>query len=74
MLNPILSQLNSPLMSNLITAKQMLQGKNPNAVLNNMLQNNPQFKQFYEIDKDKTVEQIANEYGIDYNQIKALLE
>ena len=34
---------------------------------------NPQFKQFYEQNKDKSVEQICKDYNLDYNTIKNLI-
>jgi signal-transduction protein with cAMP-binding, CBS, and nucleotidyltransferase domain len=43
----------------------MLNGKNPDELFKQLMQNNPQFRQFYEANKDKTPEQIAKENGID---------
>ena len=39
---------------------------NPNAVVNQMLNKNPQFLNFYNENKGKSVEQVCSEYGIDY--------
>ena len=46
---------------------------NPNQLLMNMLQTNPQFRQFYEANKNKTPEQIAKENGIDFNAVRNAL-
>jgi hypothetical protein len=52
--------------SNLVQIKNMLQGKNPSAVMQSMLNNNPQF--------GKSPEQIAKENGIDFEQIKSFFK
>lgn len=47
----------------------------PNSSQNNIIEqmlNNPQFKQFYEDNKNKTPQQICEEYGLDYNMVKML--
>lgn len=46
---------------------------NPQALAQNMMMNNPQFKQFFEMNKNKPIEQIAQENGIDLNMFKSLL-
>ena len=47
-----------------------MQGKNPQFVYNMLIQSNPQFASFVNQNRGKTIEQIANEYGIDFNTIK----
>lgn len=44
---------------------QMLRSGNPQQIGQNMMQNNPQFRQFIESNKGKTPEQVAREHGID---------
>ena len=44
--------------------KNMLSGRNPNEIFENMLNSNPQFREFYNANKGKTPEQIADAYGI----------
>jgi LysM repeat protein len=51
-----------------------LKGQNPEAVANTLMQTNPQFKSFVEANKGKSVEQIAQENGIDLEQIKQFLK
>ena len=48
--------------------------KNPDTMYQNMMQNNPQFKQFVEATKGMNAEDIANKYGIDFSAIKSLLK
>lgn len=51
--------------------KSAAQG-NPQALFNNMMQSNPQFRAFAESVKDKTPEQAFSERGLDFNQIRGL--
>ena len=48
----------------------MMQGKNPDEYYTQLMQSNPQFRQFMEQNKGKTPEQIANENGINLNLLK----
>lgn len=67
-MNPILSMLQNSdsgnLLSQIVQIKNMLSGKNPDDLYNQMMENNPQFRQFIEANKGKSVEQIAKENGI----------
>lgn len=49
--------------------RQMMAGKNPDAVFNELMRTNPNFRSFVESNKGKTPEQIAREHGIDLNSI-----
>ena len=72
-MNPILSLLNNSNSQNLLSQIQsinnMLNGKNPDELFTQLTQNNPQFRQFYEANKNKTPEQIAKENGIDLTKL-----
>lgn len=57
--NPILSKLN---------------GNNQNAIVQKLMNTNPQFGQFVRENQGLTVEQIANKYGLDINQVRKLLK
>jgi signal-transduction protein with cAMP-binding, CBS, and nucleotidyltransferase domain len=46
---------------------------NPSALAQNLMQNNPDFNDFVNNNQGKTLEQIANENGIDYNLIKRFM-
>lgn len=44
---------------------QLLSSRDPNMVYQEMMRTNPQFKEFVEKNKGKSVEEIAKENGID---------
>lgn len=62
----VLSQINS--------IKQMLTGRDPNAVAMMFAQKNPQFAQFCKDCRGKSPQQIAEEYGLDWNEVQNLLK
>lgn len=68
-MNPILSMLqrsnSGNLLSQIVQIKNMLEGKNTDEVFDDMMKNNPQFRQFVESNRGKSPEQIARENGID---------
>lgn len=49
--------------------KSILNGRDPNVMFNMLLHSNPQFANFIVQNKNKTPEQIAKNYGIDFNAI-----
>ena len=51
--------------------KSAAQG-NPQALFDNMMQSNPQFKQFAESMQGKTPEEAFKQYGLDFNEIKGM--
>ena len=53
--------------------KQMF-GGDPSAVVRMLSQKNPQFAQFVKENEGKSPEQIAKDYGIDWNQIQQLMK
>ena len=71
--NPILQNLAGPnnLFQRLGQIKQMMSGKDPNAMFDQMMQSNPQFAQFVNANKGKSAEQICQENGIDLNMVKS---
>lgn len=48
--------------------------RNPEQMAQQMMQNNPQFRQFVEANKGKTPEQVAKENGVDLNQIMGMMK
>lgn len=72
-MNPILSALNQQTQNPLTQIKNLLSGKNPDAVFSDLMQNNPQFRSFVEQNKGKTPEQIAKENGLNIEQFKSML-
>lgn len=61
------------LFSRVATIKRMLSGQNPQQVMANLLQTNPQFAQFMNENRGKSPEQIAREHGIDFEMLQNLL-
>jgi len=47
---------------------------NPDALLQMMLANNPQFKKFYEENKNRPPAEIAKQYGINFEEIAKFLK
>ena len=61
-MNPLMMAMGG---QNVASVMQMLRSGNPEQIAQNMLSNNPQFRQFIEMNKGKTPEQVAREHGID---------
>jgi len=74
MVNPILQMLNqkSP-MNNIMGLVNAVKG-NPQGMFNNMMQTNPQFRKFINDTRGKSVDQIAQEYGVDMSLLNNLLK
>lgn len=68
MKNPILATLNKS--NNLLPG---VNAGNAGAVYNQLMQSNPQFKQFVEQNRGKSPAQIAQENGIDINFLNSLI-
>lgn len=60
-------------MGQVASLMKMLQSSNPEQIAQQMMQNNPQFRQFVEANKGKTPEQVARENGIDLSQFKNMM-
>ena len=54
--------------------KQMMNGQNPDAVMRLFAQKNPQFAQFLRDNQGKSPEQIARDYGLDWNMVQNFLK
>lgn len=67
----------APQSNNIISAinrfKSAMQG-NPQALFNNMMQSNPQFRQFAQSIQGKTPEEAFKQYGLDFNEIKGMMK
>lgn len=55
-------------------AVNMMRHTNPEQVMRQMMQSNPQFAEFINANKGKSPEQIASEHGIDINAIKQMFK
>ena len=49
-------------------------GGNPNAAIQMLSQRNPQFAQFLQQNHGKSPEQIAKDYGIDWNMVQSIMK
>ena len=54
--------------------KQMMNGQNPDTVMKLFSQKNPQFAQFLRDNQGKSPQQIAQDYGIDWNMVQGFLK
>ena len=54
--------------------KQMMNGQNPDTVMKLFTQKNPQFAQFLRDNQGKSPQQIAQDYGLDWNMIQGFLK
>ena len=77
-MNPLMMDMqgaNNPMnkMGQFSNLMKMLRSGNPEQIAQQMMQNNPQFRQFVEANRGKTPEQVAREHGIDLNQIKSMM-
>lgn len=54
--------------------KQMMNGQNPDTVMKLFAQKNQQFAQFLRDNQGKTPQQIAQDYGLDWNMVQGFLK
>ena len=54
--------------------KQMMNGQNPDTVMKLFAQKNPQFAQFLRDNQGKYPQQIAQDYGLDWNMVQGFLK
>ena len=59
---------------NQIGQLRQLAGGNPNAAIQMLSQRNPQFAQFLQQNHGKSPEQIAKDYGIDWNMVQSIMK
>lgn len=73
-MNPLFQAMNgNNKMAQVASVMRMLKSGNPEQIAQQMMQSNPQFRQFVEQNKGKTPEQVAREYGIDLSQLKGMM-
>lgn len=80
MTNPIIQQLRSPNLNNVRQMVNMVKSaRNPQAMLNQLMQNNPNYRQVTELinqnggDAKKAFYALAEQQGIDPNEILDML-
>ena len=54
--------------------KKMMNGQNPDTVMKLFAQKNPQFAQFLRDNQGKSPQQIAQDYGLDWNMVQGFLK
>ena len=54
--------------------KQMVNGQNPDTVMKLFAQKNPQFAKFLRDNQGKSPQQIAQDYGLDWNMVQGFLK
>ena len=54
--------------------KQMMNWQNPDTVMKLFAQKNPQFAQFLRDNQGKSPQQIAQDYGLDWNMVQGFLK
>lgn len=54
--------------------KQMMNGQNPDTVIKMFAQKNQQFAQFLRDNQGKSPQQIAQDYGLDWNMVQGFLK
>lgn len=75
-MNPLFQAMNGGnmgRMQQIAGVMQMLKSGNPELIAQQMMQSNPQFRQFMERNKGKSPEQVAKENGIDLSQLKNMM-
>ena len=75
-MNPLFQAMNGGnmgKMQQIAGVMQMLKSGNPEQIAQQMMQSNPQFRQFMEQNKGKTPEQVAKENGIDLSRFKGMM-
>lgn len=78
-MNPLMTSMNPmgnmrQMMQMVGSIKQMMSGQNPDAVMKLFAQRNPQFAQFVKDNQGKSPEQIAKDYGLDWNMVQSFLK
>lgn len=75
-MNPLFQAMNGGnmgKMQQIAGVMQMLKSGNPEQIAQQMMQSNPQFRQFMERNKGKSPEQVAKENGIDLSRFKGMM-
>lgn len=70
--NPMIGNMQA-MMQQVRQIKQMLSGQNVDAVARMFAQKNPQFAQFQREVSGKTPQQVAQEYGLDWNMVRQMI-
>lgn len=66
----MLNNSSGNLLSQIAQIKKMMDGQNADEIYDDMMKNNPQFRAFVEANRGKSIEQIAQENGINPKFLK----
>lgn len=74
-MNPLMNAMSgkSPQTNGLANIMRLLKSGNPEQIAQQMMQQNPKFREFMEANKGKSPEQVAQEYGFDLSQLKNMM-
>lgn len=73
-MNPLMQSMGQPNgMVSLVDIARMLKSGDPRQIAMNLMQRNPQFRQFIQANQGKTPEQVAKENGVDFSQIMGMM-
>ena len=74
-MNPLLGMMtNNLMMGNINAIKNLMSCRNPQDVMQAMLKNDPRFSRFVNENKGLSPEQIAQKYGINFEQVKQMMK
>lgn len=73
-MNPLLGMMNNTMMHNINAIKSLMSCRNPQDVMQMMLKNDPRFSKFINENKGLNPEQIAQKYGINFEQVKQMMK
>jgi hypothetical protein len=75
-MNPILAAMSRGTnnLAMVTNVKQMLNGQNPDAFAEMLAKKNPQFAQFRRECEGKTIDQIAEQYGLNADDLKSVMK
>ena len=75
-MNPLMANMGNMqhIMQTVNNIRRMMNGQNPDSVVQMMARQNPQFAQFLKDNQGKSPEQIAKDYGIDWGMIQGLMK
>ena len=75
-MNPLMANMGNmqQIMQTVNNIRRMMNGQNPDSVVQMMAQQNPQFAQFLKDNQGKSPEQIARDYGLDWGMIQGLMK
>lgn len=74
-MNPLMNAMGgrTPQTNGLANIMKLLKSGNPEQIAQQMMRQNPKFREFMEANKGKSPEQVAQEHGFDLSQLKNMM-